>query len=365
MYHLDVRVVRDVPGPKDALGLFGSAALARLSQAKMKDLRRAICDGLLVATWICCSLSAPALGAEAPQTYPSRLIRVIQPLGPGSPGDIVSRAIANSLTRTLGQPIVVENRVGANGIIGMEACARAAPDGYTICVPSFSQISTNPVLYKKLPYDPLVDLDPVILIGAINSSIAVNSSVPVNSLRELAELAKSKPGALNWGSWGIGSFSHLYMAWFETVTGASFTHVPYKTVGQAMTGLISGEIQVLLNTPGAMQPLAKAGKVKVLAIVSRHRSPLINAPTLTEAGFDLPLVSWVGVTAPAGTPKYIVQRLNSEISKLLADPMFVEKSLAPLSIDPIGGAPDAFAAFLKTDRAVVERVAKSIKLQQQ
>ncbi len=365
MYHFDVRVVRDVPGPRHGAGLFGTAALARWPRAMMKDLVRLIRDGLLVAAWMCCALSAPVLSAETPQAYPSRLIRVIQPLGPGSPGDIVSRAIANSLTRTLGQPIVVENILGANGIIGMEACAKAVPDGYTICVPSFGQISVNPVFYKKLPYDPLRDLAPVILIGAINSSITVNASVPVNSLRELAELAKSKPGVLNWGSWGIGSFSHLYMAWFASVTGTSFTHVPYKSVGQAMTGLISGETQVMLNTPGAMQPFAKAGKVKVLAIVGKHRSPLINAPTLTEAGFDLPLTSWVGVTAPAGTPTYIIQRLNSEINKLLADPAFVEKSLAPSSMDPIGGTPDAFAAFLKADRAAVERVAKSIKLQQQ
>ena len=296
------------------------------------------------------------------QGYPSRLIRVIQPLGAGSPGDLVSRAIAQSLSQTLGQPVVVENRVGANGIIGMEGCAKAAPDGYRICVPSFSQVTMNPVIYSKLPYDPLRDLAPVINIGVINSSIMVNGSLPVNSLRELFALAKTKPGALNWGSWGIGSFPHLYLAWMQNATGASFTHVPYKTIALTISAVVSGEVQVTLNTPGLAAPLVKAGRVKVLAVIGRKRSPLLDAPTLEEAGFDLPLTSWVGVAAPAGTPKDIVQRLNAEIGRLLADPKFVERVLAPVSIDPIGGSPEEFAAFLKADREIAEKVAKLAQL---
>ncbi len=317
----------------------------------------------LVAGCICFSFAATAILAQGPSDYPNRLIRLIQPLGPGSPGDVVSRAIADALAKRLGQPIVVENRVGANGIIGMESCARAPADGYTICVPSFSQVSTNPVLYKKLPYDPFADFDPVILIGAINSSIAVHSSVRASSLQELAALAKASPGALNWGSWGVGSFPHLYMAWFQSVTGTSFTHVPYKTIGQAVTGLLAGEVQVLLNTPGLMQPHAESGKIKILAIVGRHRSPLMNVPTLQEAGFDLPLVSWVGVTVPRGTPTPIIERLNAEIGKLIAEPAFVQKVLVPLSIDPIGGTPEAFSEVMKADRATVEKVARTLNIQ--
>lgn len=324
---------------------------------------RAIRCAPLVAACICFSFSVTMVFAQEPQAYPNRLIRFIQPLGPGSPGDIVSRAIADGLSKTLGQPIVVENRVGANGNIGMEACAKAPPDGYTICIPSFSQVSTNPVLYKKLSYDPIADFDPVILIGAINSSFAVNASVNASSLRELADLAKANPSALNWGSWGVGSFPHLYMAWFQSVTGTSFTHVPYKTIGQAVTGLVAGEVQVLLNTPGLLYPHAEAGKIRILAIVGKQRSPLMNVPTLQEAGFDLPLVSWVGVTAPKGTPKHIVQLLNAEIGKLIADPTFVQKHLAPLSIDPIGGTPEAFSEIMKTDLATVEKVAKAAKIQ--
>ena len=304
--------------------------------------------------------------AHAQDVYPSRLIKFIQPLGPGSPGDIVTRAIAYALSGSLGQPIVVENRVGANGIIGMEACAKAPPDGYTICFPSFSQMSTNPVLYKKLSYDPLVDLTPVILIGAINSSFAVNVDLPVKSLQELAALAKTKPGALNWGSWGIGSFPHLYMAWFQTVTGTAFTHVPYRTIGQAVTALTTGEVQVLLNTPGLMAPLQEAGKIRILSVVSKKRSPLLpDVPTLTEAGYELPLISWVGVVAPVGTPKAIVVKLNAEIGKLIHDPQFSQRFLAPASIDAIGGSPEEFGTFLKADRAIIERVAKDANIQKE
>jgi len=166
-----------------------------------------------------------ALGAAlvAAQPYPSRQVRIIQPLGVGSPGDLISRAIAQSLSQTLGQAFVVENKVGANGIIGMEACAKAPPDGYTLCIPSFSQVTMNPVLYAKLPYEPLKDLAPVINIGVINSAVVVNASVPVNNLRELMELGKAKPGQLNWGSWGLGSFPHLYATVLQNASGASFT----------------------------------------------------------------------------------------------------------------------------------------------
>jgi tripartite-type tricarboxylate transporter receptor subunit TctC len=293
----------------------------------------------------------------AQDTYPSRLVRFIQPLGPGSPGDIVTRTIADAFAKSTGQATVVENRVGANGIIGMDACAKAAPDGYTICVPSFAQMSANPVLYNKLPYDPLRDLSPVILFAAITSAITVNVSVPVHSIQELVALAKSKPGALNWGSWGLGSFSHLYMAWLQNETGISFVHVPYKTLGQAVTGVVAGETQVMVTTPATAAPLAEAGKVRVLGIIGRERSPLFDVPTLPQAGFGLPLVSWVGVTVPTGTPKPIVETLNAEFTKLLHDPAYVGRYLTPGSLAPLGSTPEEFEAFLKKDRVTMEKLA--------
>jgi tripartite-type tricarboxylate transporter receptor subunit TctC len=304
------------------------------------------------------------LGASAQDNvYPSRLVRFIQPLGPGSPGDIVSRAIAEAFSRSTGQPAVVENRVGANGILGTDACAKAAPDGYTLCVPSFAQISVNPVLYNKLPYDPLNDLAPVIQFASITSAITVPASLPVSSLKDLVELAGSKPGALNWGSWGLGSFSHLYMAWLQNTANISFVHVPYRTLGQAVTAVVAGEVQVMVNTPAVAAPQVHAGKVKVLAIIGRERSPLLpDAPTLQEAGFDLPLLSWVGISAPARTPAPIIQKLNAEFNKLLGDPAFVARHLTPGSLAPLGGSPESFGAFLRTDRVTMEKLAASANI---
>lgn len=303
--------------------------------------------------------------AVSAQSWPARPIQLMQPLGVGSPGDIVSRAIAQSLSQSFGQPMVVENKVGANGILGMEACARAPADGYTVCVPSFSQMTMNPVLYSKLPYDPLKDFAPVVLIGAINSSIVVHVSVPVNSVRELIDYAKTRPGALNWGSWGVGSFPHLYMAWLQSVSATSYTHVPYKSIGQAVGAVAAGEVQVLLNTPGLMAPLVKAGKIRALAVVGHRRSPHMDVPTLKEAGFEPPIISWVGVTLPVGTPREVVMRYNGEINKLLADTKFVERVLWPVSIDAVGGTPEEFAAFLKKDRELTERVAKLAEIKRE
>ena len=265
---------------------------------------------------ICLGLySSMVLGND----YPNRPIKIIQPLGIGTPADIFSRSIAQQLSEKFGQPVIVENKVGANGLIGMDACAKAPPDGYTICVPSFSQVSLNPVIYPNISYEPLRDLSPIILVGLITSSISVNSSLPVSSVKELIELAKSKPDTINWSSWGVGSFSHLHLAWLESTTGAKFRHVPYKTIDQALTATLSGETQVFMNTPGLVQAHVKSGKLRAIAIAGPKRSPLLDVPTLKEQGFNAEFVSWIGVTVPTGTPKEIVQKLNSEMNKSISE----------------------------------------------
>jgi len=294
--------------------------------------------------------------------YPNRPIKIIQPLGIGTPADIFSRAIAQQLSDKFGQPVIVENKVGANGLIGMDACAKAPPDGYTICVPSFSQVSLNPVIYPNITYEPLKDLSPIVLVGLITSSISVNSALPVNSMKELIELAKAKPDTINWSSWGVGSFSHLHMAWLESTTGAKFKHIPYKTIDQALTATLSGETQVFMNTPGLVQPHVKSGKLRPLAIAGPKRSPLLDVPTLKEQGFNADFVSWIGVTVPTGTPKDIIQKLNSEMNKSISDPKFVERVLTPISVEPVGGTPEEFSTFMKSDREVATRLAKIAKL---
>jgi tripartite-type tricarboxylate transporter receptor subunit TctC len=306
----------------------------------------AACFGaLLLLAWPLAPRPANAQG------YPSRPVRLIVPNAVGSPPDVSARAISQALGHSLGQPLVVDNRVGANGIIGMEACARAAPDGHTLCAPQSAAISLNPFVYAKLPYDPPRDFAPVIQIGVINAAIVAAATLPVNSLKELLELAKSRPGALNWASWGSGSFSHLYYAWLQSDSGASFTHVPYKSSDQAMTAVITGDAQVFLNATGALQTQVRARKLKALAIVGSRRSAnLPGVPTFRELGFELDFRGWVGVFAPAGTARDIVMRLNAEINRILADRSMIEKVFGAAGLDPTGGTPEEFAAFLRTDR---------------
>jgi tripartite-type tricarboxylate transporter receptor subunit TctC len=304
-------------------------------------------------------LSSPAFCSD----YPSRPIKIIQPLGIGTPADIFSRAIGQQLSEKFGQAVIVENKVGANGVIGMDACAKAPPDGYTICIPSFSQVSLNPVVYPNIPYEPLRDFSPVVFVGLITSSISVSSTLPVNNLKELIELAKAKPDTINWSSWGIGSFSHLYLAWLESTTGAKFKHIPYKTIDQALTATLAGETQVFMNTPGLVQPHVKSGKLKTLAIAGPKRTPLLpDVPTLKEQGFNAEFVSWIGVTVPVGTPKEIIQKLNIEMNKAIADPKFVEKVLTPVSVEAVGGTPEEFASFMKLDRELATKLAKIAKI---
>lgn len=304
-----------------------------------------------------------ALSEGNAQDFPSKPVRIIQPLGPGSPGDLASRAIAQSLSQSLGQPVVVENRVGANGILGMEACVKAEPDGHTLCAPSGSQISLNPVTYAKLPYDPPRDLAPVILVGRIRSSIVVHPSLPVKSMGELIDLARSNPGVLNWGSWGVGSLTHLYLAWLQNRFGVSLTHVPHKTLGAATTAVVAGEVQVMQTTPGLALPLAKAGKLRVLAVTGEKRSVFLpEVPSFKELGYDLQFESWIGMFAPKDTPKKVVQLLNTEIGKLVADSMFSERFLKPAAIDAGGGSAEEFAKFLTTDRETAAMLVKMANL---
>jgi tripartite-type tricarboxylate transporter receptor subunit TctC len=258
------------------------------------------------------------------------------------------------------QPMVIENRIGANGIIGLEACARAAPDGYTICSTTSPPVTLSPYICAKLPYDPQRDLLPIIQIGIIYAMIAVPATSPVNSFRELIDLAKAKPRALNWGSWGSGSPSHLYLAWVESNTGALFTHVPYKTPDQAMAALVTGDVQAVANSPGVLASQVKAGKIKVLATSGSKRSPFFpETPTLKELGLNFQFRSWGGILGPAGIPRDIVMKLNSEINKLIADPAFVAKILTPFGMEPTGGTPEEFAASLKVDFEVSAALVKA------
>ena len=301
------------------------------------------------------------------QNYPAKPIRIIEAGGVGGPPDIIARGIAEGMSRTFAQPVVVENRIGANGIVGTEACAKAPADGYTLCVLSNVYLSMNPYLYAKLPYDPVRDIAPVINVGFIGGLIIAHPVVPANSVRELVDLAKSKPGALNWASWGTGSFAHLTLALLETSTGISFNHVPYKAPGMAVNGVVAGEANLTQNNPRVVAPLIKAGKLKPIAVVGPKRFAILpEVPTFAEQGYDLDFLRGsFGLYVPAAMPRALVMQWNQEVNKLMADSAFLEKFVTGLGLDPVGGTPEDFAAFLKADRNTAARVAKAANLQAQ
>jgi tripartite-type tricarboxylate transporter receptor subunit TctC len=294
---------------------------------------------------------AVALVASAQAQYPNKPIRAIVPSGVGGFGNILGRAVTESISPALKQPIVVENRVGADGIIGMEACARAAPDGYTLCLSHPAPVTISLFTRLKLPYDPVKDFIPVVQIAVNNTVMVVNSSLPVNSLAELIALAKSRPKTINWGSWGDASLSRMYLAWVENKTGTSFVHIPYKSPEQAQMAVIAGEVDVSFTNTRMTLEQMKAGRIKPVALIGRKGMAVLpKVPTFIDAGMELRFQPWVGVLVQAGTPRDIVMRLNKEVNTLLSDPTFVERHLTSVSAEPVGGTPEEFATYLDTER---------------
>jgi tripartite-type tricarboxylate transporter receptor subunit TctC len=298
--------------------------------------------------------AAVALCAASPseaQTYPARPIHMILPHPAGGPADGPARGIAQVLNAALGQPVVVDNKPGATGIVGMEACKRSPPDGYTVCITNTAVISLNPFIHANLPYDPLADFDPVIMIGYVDDALMANRSVPANSVAELFAMARAKPGTISWASFGYGSPGHLYTAWLRQQMNVSFNHVPYKLSVQVITALVAGEVQVATHPIGPSLEHLRAGTIKALAVTGdRHSKYLPDTPSFKEVGIDLNFRTWIGMFVPAGTSPEIVQKLNVETAKVLADPGYQAQVLARQTIEPAGGSVDWFRAFLREDR---------------
>ena len=309
-----------------------------------------------------------AIYAAAPdaiaQRWPSKPVRMIVPFAAGGVVDIAARAIAQELGQAYDQPVLVDNRPGANGNIGTDACAKAAPDGYTICLPTGVVISLNPHAYARMPFDPARDLVPVVHVGVLDIAIVVHASLPARSVRELIELAKAKPGAIRWASLGTGSSAHLYLEWLRARTGADFNHIPYKGQPPMVLAAVSGEVDISVLPPGVVLPQVKKGTLRVIAVMSgRKRSPMMpEVATFQEQGYDLDFRNWLGVFLPRGTPNEIVMRLNADVNKLVGDPRFVEHYLSRMSITATGGTPEEFAAFLKSDRETAAELVKLAKL---
>jgi len=293
------------------------------------------------------------------QSFPVKPVRVITPFTAGSAIDTLARVVGQKLGDTWGQQVVIDNRIGANGIIGTEAAAKAPPDGYTVYLGNISTLAVNPHLYLKLPYDALRDFAPVTLAATIPVVLVVHPSLPVKSVRELIALAKAHPGQLNYASGGTGSAQHLPMEMLRVDTGINIVHVPYKGLGPAFSDVLGGQVPMMFTGVSNVVPYMKTGRLRVLAIGSPRRSATLpDVPTVAEAGvpgFDFD--SWTGYLVPVGTPRELIVKLHADITRTLVAPEVRDK-LVTLGFDLVGGTPEAFATLIRND---IARFGKLIK----
>ncbi len=314
----------------------------------------------LIKPVACVLVGAAAIAAPvmAQQNYPAKTVRMILPFAPGGPSDIIGRTLAGKLTEQLGQPVVVDNRAGAGGNLGMELGAKAPADGYTITLTS-PTMAISPSLYKKLPFDPQKDFAPISMVANIPNIMVVHLSVPAKTLKEFIQLARTSPGKLNFGSSGAGSTTHLSSEILSSLAGLKMVHVPYKGQGLALVGLLSGQVDMMILAVPSVLPMIQSNKVRAIAALSAKRLATVpQVPTTGESGVNNFEVSvWFGMLAPAATPRDIVNRLNQELAKALASPDIRER-FASGGIEPLTSTPEQFAAFA---RAETVRYAKVIK----
>jgi tripartite-type tricarboxylate transporter receptor subunit TctC len=296
---------------------------------------------------LCLMLAAASAQSQA---WPSKPIRFIVPFPPGAATDLLTRTVAPKLGEGLGQQVVVDNRSGAGGMIGVELAAKSPPDGYTLVLATVGPIAINPSLYAKMPYDPVKELAPLTLAGNIFNVLIVHPALAARSVKALIALARARPGELNFGSSGAGAADHLSAELFQVMTKTKMVHIPYKGGPLAMVDLISGNLQLMFATVPTAIGLIKGGKVRAMAITNSKRFPLMpELPTVAEAGIPgFAVDNWCGVFATGGTPAGIVARLNAELVKVLAVPD-VKKRLLENGIDAVSDTPEQFAAYIRAE----------------
>lgn len=298
---------------------------------------------------------SPAFG----QNYPERPIRLVIGLAAGGPSDVMARTVAEELGNHLGGHVLVDNRPGVGGNIAAALVANATPDGYTLFFASTGPLAVSPSLFEKLPYDPSKDFAPIGLVANLPLMLVVPSSLPAHNLSELLALAKAKPGQLMYASAGIGATTHLAMELLKSTAKIDIRHVPYKGTAAAMPGLVSGQVQMMMDGWSGTQPMVKAGKLRQIAVaVDKRISVAPDVPTIAESGFPgFNASPWYGILAPAGTPKAIVERLSKALEATMAS-QSVRERFASLGMEPLSNSPEEFAAFIESETAKWTEVVK-------
>jgi tripartite-type tricarboxylate transporter receptor subunit TctC len=286
------------------------------------------------------------------QSYPTKPIRVVVPFPAGGGTDIIAREVTNKMATSLGWSFVIDNKPGSGGNLGVDAVAKAAPDGYTIALGQSSNLAINPSLFSKMPYDSVKDLAPIGLVASSPMVLVVGADSPFKTLADVVAASKAKPGSLNFATSGNGTVAHLSGEVFQKAAGIKFTHVPYKGAAQATTDLIGGQVQLSMSSVPTLIGHIRSGKMRAIAVTSLNRvDDIPQVPTIAESGYKgFETVTWFGFVAPTNTPKDIVAKLNAEINKALQSPE-VKKKLSDQGADILGGSSDQFAALIKSDIA--------------
>jgi tripartite-type tricarboxylate transporter receptor subunit TctC len=320
-----------------------------------------------IARWMITAIATAATilvsGIATAEGFPNKPIKMVVPYPPGGPTDVQARVVAEKLGSILGQPVVVENRGGAGGMLGSKLVAQAAPDGYTLLMGASGPQAIGPLMVQTPMYDPIKDFTPISLVSYSPMMLIVNPKLPVKSVKDLIDLAKQKPGTLNYGSYGPGTMAHLAGALFDSMAGVKMTHVPYKGSAPAMVALLGGEIDLMFDTIITALPHVKGGKVRALAVTKPTRSSAVpDLPTVAESGLPgFEAVSWIGLMGPAGMPQEAVDQLSSAMVKALADPG-VRERLAQAGAEPVGSDAATFAKQMKSELARWEPVVKAAGL---
>ncbi|MEO8752607.1 MAG: tripartite tricarboxylate transporter substrate binding protein [Casimicrobiaceae bacterium] len=313
--------------------------------------------GRLAAAAFALTIAAHAVA----QPYPNRAIRVVVPFPPGGAVDFYARVVQQPLSELLGQPVVIDNKAGASGMVGAEAVAKSAPDGYTLLLGNIASLAINVGIYAKMPYDPLKDFTPIIRTVDVNYVLVVHPSLPVRTVSELIAYAKANPGKLSYGSAGSGSLPHLGTELFKAQTGTDIVHIPYKGGGPMVTDLLGGSVQLVIADQANLMPHVATGKLRAIAVATPKRSG--NAPelpTIAESGlpgFDA--TAWQGLVGPAGMPPDVVNRLNDAFNKVMVMPAVREKLIGG-GLEPVGGTPEQFGRFIGSEIGKWTKIAKDV-----